>query len=137
MLGYETDYARKMRQYRKEHNNQIGYNVTNEYPVSSHNVRQEIEKELEIEKDIDIKEKDKKETVAKRSHAFIKPTIEEIFNYCKERNNKVDPKAFYDFYESKNWFIGKNKMKDWKAAIRTWEEDKPKESKREFIGTVL
>jgi len=53
---------------------------------------------------------------------FKKPTIEEVKNYCNERNNNIDPEAFIDFYKSKNWYIGKNKMKDWKAAIRTWEK---------------
>jgi|TARA_Y100000033_G_scaffold48917_1_gene56421 DNA-binding PadR family transcriptional regulator len=52
---------------------------------------------------------------------FIKPTEKQVKNYCSERNNNVDYKAFIDFYESKDWKIGKNKMKDWKAAVRTWE----------------
>lgn len=58
---------------------------------------------------------------------FKKPTIEEIKDYCMERNNSVNAEAFYDFYESKNWYVGKNKMKDWKACVRTWEQrDKSK-----------
>ena len=52
---------------------------------------------------------------------FKKPTLEEVVDYCKERNNFIDPEQFIDFYESKNWYVGKNKMKDWKACIRTWE----------------
>ena len=52
---------------------------------------------------------------------FIPPTVEDVRSYCQERNNNVDPETFVDFYESKNWMIGKNKMKDWKAAVRTWE----------------
>lgn len=52
---------------------------------------------------------------------FVKPTVEEVRNYCLERNNNVNPEKFVDFYESKDWYIGKNKMKDWKAAVRTWE----------------
>lgn len=52
---------------------------------------------------------------------FNKPTIIEIKDYCLERNNNIDPNSFFDFYESKGWMVGKNKMKDWKAAIRTWE----------------
>jgi len=52
---------------------------------------------------------------------FKKPTIIEIDIYCSERQNKIDAYAFYDFYESKNWMVGKNKMKDWRACIRTWE----------------
>lgn len=53
---------------------------------------------------------------------FIKPTIEEIKNYCLERNNKIKADRFYDFYESKGWKVGKNPMKDWKACVRTWEQ---------------
>ena len=52
---------------------------------------------------------------------FVKPTVEEVRNYCLERKNNVNPEKFIDFYESKDWYIGKNKMKDWKAAVRTWE----------------
>lgn len=53
---------------------------------------------------------------------FEKPKIEEIQEYCNERNNGINAEAFYDFYESKGWCVGKNKMKDWKACIRTWEQ---------------
>jgi hypothetical protein len=55
---------------------------------------------------------------------FVKPTVEEISNYCNERGNKIDPQQFFDFYESKGWKIGKSPMKDWKSAIRTWERNK-------------
>ena len=52
----------------------------------------------------------------------IPPVIDDVFTYCKERNNKVDVNKWFDFYASKGWMIGKNKMKDWKAAVRTWEK---------------
>ena len=65
---------------------------------------------------------DKNSIVKRASKNFIKPTIEEITNYCIERNNGINAEAFYDFYESKDWLIGKNKMKDWKACVRTWEK---------------
>lgn len=52
---------------------------------------------------------------------FVKPTLEEIQDYCLERGNKVDPERFFDYYESKGWLVGKSKMKDWKAAVRNWE----------------
>lgn len=55
--------------------------------------------------------------------SFKKPTIDEIKEYCLERKNDIDPDMFYNFYESKDWMIGKNKMKDWKACIRTWERN--------------
>ena len=53
-----------------------------------------------------------------------KPSVEEIKQYCLERNNGIDAEQFYDFYESKNWYVGKNKMKNWQAAVRTWEKRK-------------
>lgn len=59
---------------------------------------------------------------------FRKPTIQDIQEYCNERNNGINAEAFYDFYESKGWCVGKNKMKDWKACVRTWEQRNKKES---------
>ena len=59
--------------------------------------------------------------VKKRAKAFSPPTVEEVREYCSERGNNVNPEVFVDFYESKGWLIGKSKMKDWKAAVRTWE----------------
>ena len=53
---------------------------------------------------------------------FKPPTLEEVKEYCWERNNGIDAQSFIDFYSSKGWMIGKNKMKDWKAAVRTWEQ---------------
>ena len=53
---------------------------------------------------------------------FKKPTVEQIKKYCIERKNNVDSEKFFNFYESKGWMVGKNKMKNWKAAVRTWEK---------------
>ena len=57
---------------------------------------------------------------------FKKPTVNEIAEYCIERKNNIDAETFYDFYESKDWKIGKNKMKSWKACVRTWEKRQTK-----------
>ena len=65
------------------------------------------------------------------SRAFQKPSLEEVRSYCLERNNNVDPEAFVSFYESKGWMVGKNKMKDWKAAVRTWERNRKPDTKPE------
>ena len=54
---------------------------------------------------------------------FKPPAVEDVRAYCKERNNNVDAQQFVDFYEAKGWMLGKNKMKDWKAAVRTWERN--------------
>lgn len=57
----------------------------------------------------------------KPTNRFLPPTIEVVKDYCTTRNNNVDAEKFIDFYISKGWMIGKNKMKDWKATVRTWE----------------
>ena len=54
---------------------------------------------------------------------FVKPTLNELELYCVERQNKVDIQKFFDHYESNGWRVGKNPMKDWRAAIRTWEKN--------------
>ena len=51
----------------------------------------------------------------------LNPTLEEVSAYCRERRNTVDPQRWYDHYSSNGWRVGKNPMKDWKAAVRTWE----------------
>ena len=68
-------------------------------------------------------------TDSNRKARFKKPSVIDIIDYCKERNNNIDAEAFIDFYESKDWKIGKNKMKDWKAAVRTWERRETKKPK--------
>ena len=62
---------------------------------------------------------------------FSPPSLAEVTEYCNERSNKVSPQQFIDFYESKGWMVGKDKMKDWKASVRTWENrDKAKEQQK-------
>ena len=64
--------------------------------------------------------KEKRITDNKR---FIAPTLEEVQAYCQERGNTVDPERFIDYYSSNGWKVGKNPMKDWRAAVRTWEKN--------------
>ena len=52
---------------------------------------------------------------------FKKPSVNDVELYCIERDNKIDAISFVNFYESKGWMVGKNKMKDWRACVRTWE----------------
>lgn len=62
------------------------------------------------------------ESVVKNAK-FLQPTIDQVIEYCNERQNSVDPVKWLNFYQAKDWMIGKNKMKDWKAAVRTWENN--------------
>ena len=68
--------------------------------------------------------KEKKERRKDNSTHFVPPSVEEVSAYCYERQNNVDPDRFVDFYAAKGWMVGKNKMKDWKASVRTWEAKK-------------
>jgi len=74
---------------------------------------------------------------ARKTHTkngrFAPPSFEDVLKYCLERNNQIDARNFIDFYESKGWLIGKSKMKDWRAAIRTWENRKESDRPKELI----
>ena len=73
---------------------------------------------------------DSKHTDIKHSRAaspregFVPPTVAEVAEYCASRANGIDADEFVDFYTSKGWFVGKNKMRDWRAAVRTWEKSR-------------
>lgn len=72
-------------------------------------------------------EGEKKKEKEKRSKCvFTPPTLEEVQAYCKERGNRIDPQYFLDYYTSTGWMRGKVKLKDWKAAVRTWERQDAK-----------
>ena len=91
---------------KEQRNGQRGNNINNELNESN-------------EEKIPTVSKGKSDTSIRKQ---IPPTVEMVRAYCLERNNNVDAEKFCDFYQSKNWFIGKNKMKDWQAAVRTWEK---------------
>lgn len=129
--GSESDSAERVRNHRKiQKSLQCNTNVTecndNVTECNNKNVTCNTEKEkeieIEIDKEIEIEKDNKKESRAK-STRFVPPTLEEVKNYCLERNNGVDAVRWYNFYSAKGWMVGKNKMKDWKAAVRTWETD--------------
>ena len=71
-----------------------------------------------------VKVKDNMEEVVKG-----KPTIQDVIDYCNERNNNVDPQEWFDYYSANGWKVGKNPMKDWKACIRYWERKKQPQQK--------
>ena len=85
-----------------------------------------------------------------RARAFVPPTAAEVAAYCRERTNRVDAEAFLAFYESNGWKVGRNPMRDWRAAVRTWERrgagspsparrraDNWRGTRKEDIGNVL
>lgn len=78
----------------------------------------------------------KKEINKERKEKFVKPTLEEVEEYCKERKNNINAERFIDHYEANGWVQGKNKpIKDWKACVRTWEKNQNyyKQQKEEII----
>jgi E3 ubiquitin-protein ligase DOA10 len=86
--------------------------ITNKQQTNNNNIRN---KEIK-----NIRSKEYNNIISKK---FIKPTLLEIEEYCKERNNDVDAGNFFDYNESKGWIVGKAPMKDWRAAVRTWERN--------------
>lgn len=68
-------------------------------------------------------DKSNKEEIKKEVKKFIPPTIDEVIGYCLERKNNVDAQKFIDYYTANGWHVGKNKMIDWRAAVRTWERN--------------
>ena len=98
----------------------------NIYPTSLHDninqVNNQDEKEKIEKKEIYKERKEQREKlVVEKAPRFCPPTVDEVRAYCLEKNYTVDAESFCDFYESKGWFVGKNKMKSWRAAVRTWQ----------------
>ena len=84
--------------------------------IESNGAEEDIDKEKEIDKEY------KKESVKRKTASrFEPPTVEEVSDYCEERKNGVDAQRFVDYYTSNGWKVGRNAMKDWRAAVRTWE----------------
>lgn len=64
-----------------------------------------------------------------RAKRFTPPTLDDVSAYIRERGSNVDAQRFLDFYTAKGWMVGKNRMKDWKAAVRTWEKSASEQNK--------
>lgn len=133
----EADRKREYRQRIETDRTKVQTKVREISEKSPPEIEIELEKEIKIEKEIDSSAS----TTTKRKR-FEKPSISDIKQYCIERNNNIDASQFYDYYESNGWKVGKNSMKDWKAAVRTWERSeyrKPnskKNSKEDAINVV-
>ena len=128
---HETAYQDEKSLLSLKENNAYTFNSDNVgIPCGNQTVYQ-METEVSIGKDSIDKTNKEKGT----SRNFVPPTLSEVKAYCQERNNGINPEQFIDFYESKGWFVGKNKMKDWKAAVRNWEQRR-KEERGEKNDTV-
>lgn len=112
-VGSETSSAQRVREFRERKALHCNTDVTQ--------VKRLCNGEKEIEIETTVREEKK--------WRFAPPTLEEVTAYCRERGNGVDPQRFIDHYTANGWKVGKNTMKDWKAAVRTWEKEKPKFTK--------
>lgn len=131
-------YDRRISEERKQKKLTQSRNLEEILEKSTPEIEIELEKDIEIEKEI---HSSAKSTTTKRKR-FEKPSISDIKQYCMERNNNVNAEQFFDYYESNGWKVGKNSMKDWKAAVRTWERSEyrksnsKKNSKEDAINVV-
>ena len=80
---------------------------------------------------VNVKEKEsiKEKDSSAMCRRFTPPTLQEVADYVNSKGYSVDPQAFIDFYESKGWYIGKNKMKSWQSAVGTWERRQKRDRK--------
>ena len=89
--------------------------------------------DVDVDDDVDDDDDEDEKKEKKEKKKFVIPSVDEIRAYCNERNSLIDPQSFFDFYESKGWMVGKNKMKDWKAAIRTWERKDKEANPQKYV----
>lgn len=124
MVGCVTQAALEKRKQRERKQLKEGKCSENVQENVQENVRQELRdksKELRVN---NLESEQEKEKKRKR---FTPPTVDEVREYCLERNNGIDPEAFTAFYASKGWKVGNSQMKDWKQAIITWEKREQRE----------
>jgi len=127
----ESESSKRVSYCKSRSNNKSGRKKNKSYDKSCDNhmsVHMENENENE-NKDINRNEDEDKKKKGKR---FVIPTIKEIAGYCKERNNSINAETFHSWYESNGWKVGKNKMKNWKAAVITWENKNNNNSRTPF-----
>lgn len=128
LSGKECDSAKRVREFRAKQKEVKALHCNGAVTSGNENVTLELEKELEKEKELETEEANAStcaracESEKKPAKRFQKPTLDELIAYKQKANLAlVDCGAFFDFYESKGWVIGKNPMKDWQAAMRNWD----------------
>ena len=111
MVGSETQWAEKKRTYRGQ--------------LEDTKRTTRGQKRTMSDKSIEIRDKSIDFFSSEKNADFTPPTIEELCEYCDSRHNGINPQNFYDYYSAKGWCIGSGgQMKDWRAAIRAWENNK-------------
>ena len=101
--------------------NAVGDNSQNSSITNRENFEPLDIENLNVNKKEEEEYTNNKKDMGQKRKRFVPPTIEEVTEYCNERGNTIDPQRFIDYYETRGWMVGKNKMKSWKAAVRTWE----------------
>ena len=128
-----TDGANRIRRFRERQKENLlleGQNVTKCNGAVTESITEDNEsKSIELDKEKEKEIETDKEYKRKR---FTRPTFEEVEQYCYERKYKVNAQRFLDYYDSNGWKVGRNPMKDWKAAVRNWEREdgKPKQAEK-------
>lgn len=112
--------------YNKENLNETVIKIIDNYKNNGNDKENEYDNDNDNERIVD----ESCNSVKNNANRFRKPTIEEIEQYCIERDNGIDAQYFFDYYERNGWVVGKTKMKDWKAAVRTWERNKNQNTKQ-------
>ena len=141
-VGSETQSAERMRRLREKP--QVSQCDALPSHCDSDVQKCDTEKERELEKkEIIGADEPPTSTPKPKQVKFSPPSVEDVKAYCMERGNKINPEHFIDFYASKGWLVGKTKMKDWRASLRTWERNnssaqqpsapKPRSGKIEII----
>lgn len=128
MIDDDAAAYQKMVEQRRE----AGRTSANERQRALTSVNESQRDQQYINPTININPYSYKETLSKEREKkrFVPPSLDEVTAYCTERNNSIDPEGFIDFYTSNGWKVGKNPMKDWKAAVRSWEQRDKRPAKK-------
>jgi hypothetical protein len=146
-----ADYQQEICDGNQQNNQQNNQQVTNKQPTNNQQITTNKNDKNEIIKEdkkdiggdsahVPEVEKEVGETIpphgtkARGAARFVPPTVAEVAAYCAERGNAVDAGQWYNYYTSNGWKVGKNPMKDWKAAVRTWENNGYRNSNRQQNG---
>jgi hypothetical protein len=99
--------------------------ILNVIEIINYNLYQKMDNKKNSKTTTERQQKDtnKEEEIIIKEEIKNRPTLQQIKDYCKERKNSVNPEKWLNHYEANGWKVGKNSMKDWKAAVRTWESN--------------